>query len=135
VRSTRESDLVRIDQHIRRSARDAGDEENARRRPDSTPLSVTLTVVGERPAGEVAADHGLVVAAMEATAAVGRVPELAMASTDANVPISRGIPAVAIGGGGAGGDTHTPSEWYENRDGGRGIARGALLLAALAGAR
>jgi len=56
-------------------------------------------------------------------------------STDANIPMSRGIPAIAIGGGGMGGDTHTPTEWYENRNGSRGIARAALLLAALAGTR
>jgi hypothetical protein len=49
--------------------------------------------------------------------------------------MSRGIPAIAIGGGGAGGETHTPGEWFENRDGARGIARAALLLAALAGSR
>jgi acetylornithine deacetylase/succinyl-diaminopimelate desuccinylase-like protein len=135
VRSTSDAELVRIDQHIRRATRDAGDEENARRRADTTALSVTLTLIGERPAGEVSTDHDLVVAAVEATRAVGRTPEYAVASTDANIPISRGIPSVAIGGGGAGGDTHTPTEWFENREGTRGIVRAALLLAALAGAR
>jgi acetylornithine deacetylase/succinyl-diaminopimelate desuccinylase-like protein len=135
VRSTSDAELVRIDQHIRRAARDAGDEENARRRADTPPLSTTLTLIGERPAGEVSTDHDIVVAAGEATRAVGRTPEYAVASTDANIPISRGIPAVAIGGGGAGGDTHTPTEWFENREGSRGIVRAALLLAALAGAR
>ena len=135
VRSTSDAELVRIDQHIRRAARDAGDEENARRRADTPPLSTTLTLIGERPAGEVSTDHDVVVAAGEATRAVGRTPEYAVASTDANIPISRGIPAVAIGGGGAGGDTHTPAEWFENREGTRGIVRAALLLAALAGPR
>jgi acetylornithine deacetylase/succinyl-diaminopimelate desuccinylase-like protein len=135
VRSTSDAELVRIDHHVRRAARDAGDEENARRRTDTSPLGVTLTLIGERPAGEVATEHDVVVAAAEATLAVGRTPELAVASTDANIPMSRGIPAIAIGGGGAGGDTHTPSEWFENREGARGIARAALLLAALAGAR
>ena len=135
VRSTSDAELVRIDQHVRRAARDAGDEENARRRDDTVPLAVALTLIGERPAGEVSPDHDVVVAAAEATRAVGRTPEFAVASTDANIPISRGIPAIAIGGGGAGGDTHTPAEWFENRDGARGIARAALLLAALAGAR
>lgn len=135
VRSTSDAELVRLDQHIRRAVRDAGDEENARRRSDAVPLSAVLTLIGERPAGELSSDHDVVTAAAEATRALGRAPEFAVASTDANIPLSRGIPAVAIGGGGAGGETHTPGEWFENRDGARGVARAALLLAALAGTR
>ena len=132
VRSTSDAELVRIDQHVRRATRDSADEENTRRRTDSASLSVTLTLIGERPAGEVSQDHAVTVAAAEATRTVGRTPEFAVASTDANIPISRGIPAIAIGGGGVGGDTHTPAEWFENRDGARGVVRAALLLAALA---
>ena len=135
VRSTSDAELVRIDQHVRRATRDSAEEENARRRQDTSPLSVTLTLIGERPAGEVEMDHGLVVAATEATRAINRTPEYAVASTDANIPLSRGIPAIAIGGGGAGGETHTLAEWFENRDGFRGVSRAALLLAALAGDR
>ena len=135
VRSTSDAELVRLDQHVRRAARDAGDEENARRRSDAPPLNVALTLIGERPAGEVPAEHKVVGDAAEATRVFGRTPEFAVASTDANIPMSRGIPAIAIGGGGMGGDTHTPSEWYENRNGSRGIARAALLLAALSGNR
>jgi acetylornithine deacetylase/succinyl-diaminopimelate desuccinylase-like protein len=135
VRSTSDAELVRIDQQVRRATRDAADEENARRRFDASPMSVTLTVLGERPAGEVAPDHDIVVAAAEATRAIGRTPEFAVASTDANIPISRGIPAIAIGGGGSGGETHTTAEWFENSEGSRGVARAALILAALAGNR
>ena len=132
VRSTSDAELVRIDQHVRRASRDSCDEENARRRADAPPLSVALTLTGERPAGEVSVDHEVVKLASAATHAFGRTPEYAVASTDANIPLSRGIPSVAIGGGGAGGDTHTPAEWFENREGHRGVARAALLLAALA---
>ena len=59
----------------------------------------------------------LVGAAIEATRLIGRDPELATASTDANVPISLGIPAIAIGAGGRGGDAHTAAEWFENTAG------------------
>jgi acetylornithine deacetylase/succinyl-diaminopimelate desuccinylase-like protein len=135
VRSTSDAELSRIDQQVRRATRDAADEENARRRLDAQPLSATLTLIGERPAGEVPLDRHVVVAAAEATRAIGRTPEFAVASTDANIPISRGIPAVALGGGGAGGETHTPGEWFENREGSRGIARAALVLSALASGR
>ena len=132
VRSTSDAELARIDQHIRRATRDSADEENARRRSDTSPLAVTLTLIGERPAGEIASEHEVVVAATEATRAMNRSPEYAVASTDANIPMSRGIPSIAIGGGGAGGETHTTAEWFENRDGARGVSRAALLLAALA---
>lgn len=135
VRSTSDAELVRIDQHVRRATRDSAEEENSRRRQDTSPLSVTLTLIGERPAGEVALEHALVVTATEATRVVNRTPEYAVASTDANIPISRGIPAIAIGGGGAGGETHTLAEWFENRDGFRGVSRAALIVAALASTR
>jgi di/tripeptidase len=65
---------------------------------------------------------------MEATRLVGREPEPATASTDANVPISRGIPAIAIGAGGRGGDAHTQSEWFDNTDGCRGVARALTIV-------
>ena len=75
----------------------------------------------------------LVRAAMRATQSIGRSPELATASTDANVPISLGIPAVAIGAGGRGGGIHTASEWYDNTDGALGVARALTVLVAAAG--
>jgi di/tripeptidase len=74
-----------------------------------------------------------VLAAAEATRLVGREPELGAASTDANVPISLGIPAVAIGAGGRGGAAHTPQEWFENADGALGIARALTVVCCAAG--
>jgi di/tripeptidase len=71
-------------------------------------------------------------AAREATAAIGRVPELATASTDANVPMSRGIPAIAIGAGGRGGDTHTLREWYDHSESSLGLARALTIVAVAA---
>ena len=55
-----------------------------------------------------------------------------MASTDANIPLSRGIPAITIGAGGTGGGAHTIAEWYDNRNGPRGIARALGIITALA---
>jgi di/tripeptidase len=71
--------------------------------------------------------------ALEATRLVGREPELATASTDANVPIGRGVPAIAIGAGGRGGDAHTPAEWFENTEGTLGIARALTIVVCAAG--
>jgi tripeptide aminopeptidase len=70
---------------------------------------------------------------MEATRLIGRTPELAIASTDANIPISLGIPAVAIGAGGRGGDAHTPGEWFENTEGTLGLSRALGVLVEAAG--
>ena len=70
--------------------------------------------------------------AIEATRLVGRQPDLALASTDANVPISQGIPAIAIGAGGRGGDAHTHSEWFDNLHGTLGVARALTIVMAAA---
>jgi hypothetical protein len=56
-----------------------------------------------------------------------------VASTDANVAIARGIPAIALGAGGSAGDTHLTSEWYDNTQGPDGLYRALLVLAAVAG--
>jgi di/tripeptidase len=74
-----------------------------------------------------------VAAAAAATRLAGRAPQLGAASTDANVPLGMGVPAVAIGAGGRGGDAHTPGEWYENAEGAAGIGRALTLVASAAG--
>ncbi|MHB1223513.1 MAG: M20/M25/M40 family metallo-hydrolase, partial [Gemmatimonadaceae bacterium] len=68
----------------------------------------------------------------DATRLAGRTPSSAVASTDANVPIGLGVPALAIGAGGRGGGAHTINEWYDNADGPVGVARALTLVAAAA---
>lgn len=133
LRSSSLDVLERCAAEIELAVRAAVREENQRRSPGTAPLGVITTVIGDRPCGELPADHPLVAAARAATLAVGRVPELVTASTDANVPISLGVPAIAIGGGGRGGGVHTPAEWYDNTDGQLGLARALTLLVAAAG--
>ena len=132
LRSTSPAMLDRFDREIRIIARAAAQQENARRATSTPPLSHDVLVIGDRPSGEVAADHPLVLSAIEATQLIDREPELAAASTDANVPIALGIPAIAIGAGGRGGDAHTAGEWYDNVDGPLGIARALTILTAAA---
>jgi tripeptide aminopeptidase len=98
-----------------------------------TPVSCSITVFGDRPAGQTPVDHPLVRLAEQATRAVGLVPELTSSSTDANVPMAHGIPAIALGAGGNAGGMHTTSEWFENEDGHRGIERALLVVAVSAG--
>jgi len=128
LRSTSASVLDRFDREIRVIVRAAAQQENSRRASATPPLSHDVMVIGDRPSGELPAEHPLVVSAIEATQLIDRDPELATASTDANVPISLGIPAIAIGAGGRGGDAHTAGEWYDNVDGPLGIARAMTIL-------
>ena len=133
IRSTSRSALIRAERDVRDAAQTSLDEENARRTIAASSLQLRVAVTGDRPPGDVPSDEPVVRAALDATRAIGRTPELAVASTDANVPISLGIPAVAIGAGGRAGDTHTPDEWYENVDGALGIARALTVVVATAG--
>jgi acetylornithine deacetylase/succinyl-diaminopimelate desuccinylase-like protein len=95
-------------------------------------LEVGVDIIGERPAGSLAAGHHLVRAAEEATRGLGEEPEHAVSSTDANVALALGIPAIAIGGGGESGDTHTTNEWFADTDGASGSLRLLSILAAIA---
>jgi acetylornithine deacetylase/succinyl-diaminopimelate desuccinylase-like protein len=72
-------------------------------------------------------------AALEVTRRFGVEPQADIGSTDANIPISMGLPAIALGGGGNSGNVHTPEEWFDpsNRD--QGIQRLLTLIAVLAG--
>lgn len=128
LRSTSCVQLDELERSIRRIAGAAAEEENARRAVGTRPLSVSVESIGCRPCGETPAEHELVQSAVEATRLVGRHPDLALASTDANVPISQGIPAIAIGAGGRGGDAHTRSEWFDNLHGTRGVARALTIV-------
>ena len=117
---------------VRAHARLALEEENQRRSRGTAPLELGIEVIGDRPSGRTSPDHPLVVAALEATRAIGREPGLATASTDANIPISLGIPAVALGAGGKAGEPHRTTEWFENADGPLGLFRALLVLASAA---
>lgn len=128
LRSTSAAMLHRLEVEVRAAAQAAEQEENDRRAAGTPPLACVVARIGDRPGGETPADHPLVALAVDATRLVGREPELATASTDANVPISRGIPAIAIGAGGRGGDAHTAAEWFDNTDGPAGLARALAIV-------
>ena len=128
VRSTDDAQLERMEREVRLAIAAAAEEENARRVDNTRSLTFAIARIGDRPGGMTPAEHPLVVAAIEATRLVGRDAELSIASTDANVPISLGIPAIAIGAGGRGGDAHSTTEWFENADGTLGVARALTIL-------
>ena len=70
---------------------------------------------------------------MAATVAFDIIPKLRISSTDANLPISKGIPAVTMSRGGISGNSHSPDEWWQNKDGHIGMQIGILTLLAEAG--
>jgi acetylornithine deacetylase/succinyl-diaminopimelate desuccinylase-like protein len=128
LRSAAESELRRLDAFFRRVTRDAVDEENAKRRAGDPELKLKLDVIGERPTGETPSDSPLVELAFEATSMLGFEPRLDQSSTDANLPISLGIPAITLGAGGTSGYSHTLDEWYDPRDRDKGLKRALLVV-------
>jgi acetylornithine deacetylase/succinyl-diaminopimelate desuccinylase-like protein len=102
-----------------------------RRRGDS--LTVDVELIGDRPSGEIDVSMPLVERALAATRHFGVEPRLGIGSTDSNIPISLGIPAVTIGGGGVSDGAHSLTEWFVNEQGDVGIKRALLILAAEAG--
>jgi len=127
--------LETLDGAVQAIVREALDEENRHRLPGTTPLTLDVRRVSDRPSGLTPRTHPLVQTAVAATRAVGHEHQLACASTDANVPIALGVPAVALGAGGRAGDAHLPTEWYENEQGALGIVRALLVTAAMAEAQ
>jgi acetylornithine deacetylase/succinyl-diaminopimelate desuccinylase-like protein len=95
---------------------------------DPSQLRLEVREIGRRPAGFTDPSDPLVKAALEATRILRVEPKLISSSTDANIPMSMGIPAITLGGGGEGGGIHTLEEWYENRKGPEGILRALLTL-------
>lgn len=131
-RSTSDSALSRLERAIRDVAESAAAAENQRRISGAPVLTHTIERIGARPSGRTTEDSPLVVAAIEATKLVGRVPELATASTDANAAMGTGAPAIAIGGGGRGGDAHSSHEWFDNTNATAGVERALTIVATMA---
>jgi tripeptide aminopeptidase len=112
MRSNSAEELKRLETQIMALARQAADEEN-KRWGDKEVIKVEFKLVGDRPAGTGSVDTPLVHASRRAVAAVGgEVKNVMASSTDSNTPIGMGIPAVTLGGGGVGGGSHGPGEWY-----------------------
>ena len=118
--------MKRLDAYFRRAAREAAEEENAARRANTPPLELEMKLIGDRPGGETPASAPLVLLAEAATRAVGAEPRLDCSSTDSNIAISLGVPAITIGAGGLSANAHTLDEWYDPR--GREIALNRALL-------
>ncbi|HEX2094322.1 MAG TPA: M20/M25/M40 family metallo-hydrolase [Longimicrobiaceae bacterium] len=134
MRSVDPEALGRLDAEFQRAVRDALAAENARWQ-SQVKLTVEVDTIGIRPAGRQPAGAPVVRAAVEAGKALGFEARTTASSTDANLPISLGIPAVTIDGGGNGGGAHSLEEWFDTRDSHLGTQWALLYLVTLAGVR
>lgn len=132
MRSGSQAKLDDVDAVLQAAIEQALQEENAARL-DGPELTVDVKRVGTRPAAQGDAESPVVQRAMAATVSYGVEPELRISSTDANLPLSKGIPAVTMSRGGVSGGSHSPDEWWQNVDGHVGIQIGLLTLLAEAG--
>ncbi len=94
-------------------------------------VTAKLREIGSRPAARLPSDAAIVARIRSVDAHLGIRSRLDCASTDANIPLSMGIPAVCIGAGGQGGGAHTTAEWYRSDGRDLGLKRVLLSLALL----
>jgi tripeptide aminopeptidase len=134
MRSESSAALDSLDGAFRRAVAAARDEEVARWPQSSVPLTVRLDTIGIRPAGAQPDSAVVVRAAVEAGRALGFAAPTGASSTDANIPISLGVPAITIDGGGTGEGAHSLEERYDDgTNGWLGPQWAALVVATLAG--
>lgn len=131
MRSLSPERLDRIDTLFHQAIRSGLKAQNSIRR-SGPPLTVDIKMIGDRPSGHTPPNDPLVQRAMAASIYFGKKPRLRTSSTDSNIPISKGIPAITLGGGGDGGGAHSLHEWYANKEGYKGIQRVFLIVAAQA---
>jgi tripeptide aminopeptidase len=136
IRSTSMAEMERLEQSLRRALNRAVEDESmaaemrssAQKRPSG--VNCEVVVIGNRPAGELQSGARILQAVRAVDAQLSNAAHVQRASTDANVPLSLGLEAVAIGGGGSGGGAHTLQEWFDSN--GRELALKRILLTMLA---
>ncbi len=142
LRSTDPEQLIRLEVELHRAVEDAVmaanhaaiHSANQGQRPEGSSVFFAIEKIGDRPAGRLPADCELMTLVEAVDRHLAIRTEMRLASTDANIPLSLGIPAVSIGGGGEGGGIHTHGEWYDARGRDLGLRRILLLVLAAAGA-
>lgn len=132
MRSESPTRLDEIDAILKSSVQKALDEHNAMKRlgPD---LTVDIKKIGDRPSGELSEELPLIQRSMAAAKYFGEEPRVTRGSTNSNIPISHGIPAVTIGRGGKGGNAHSLQEWWLDVESHKAIQLALLTLLAEAG--
>jgi len=135
-RSTSAEELLRLEVALHRSVEDAVEQANAAARGlnhrNRGVLTFTIDKIGDRPAAHLAADSPVLETLRAVDRHLGIQTDLRLGSTDANIPIALGVPALSMGAGGDGGGAHTVAEWYSDKNREFGLRRILLLSLALA---
>jgi di/tripeptidase len=133
LRSNAADALLQLEEKALAIVQHAVAQENARWRSDK--ITVEIKLIGDRPAGATPQSSTIIETARRAVTAVapGAPLEFAASSTDSNIAMSLGIPAVTIGGGGEGGGQHSLNEWYRPTNAHLGPQSALLTLLMLAG--
>lgn len=126
MRAISPKNLDEIEEILKTSVKKAIAEYNASGVKDE--VTYELIKIGDRPSGELSPTIPLVQRSMAATEYFGATPSLGRGSTNINIPVSKGIPAVCIGRGGSGGGAHSLHEWYVNDEPGDESVKLALLI-------
>lgn len=127
IRSIEPNRLDDMEEILFNSMQKALKEQNDMKRSGSD-LTLTINKIGNRPSGKVEESVPLIQRTIAATQYMGVEPRLTIGSTDSNIPISIGVPAVTIGRGGEGGGAHSLDEWWINKDGYKSIQLALLIL-------
>jgi len=134
-RSTSADELLRLEVALHRAVEDAVEQVNTQAktvgRQERGLLEFDINTIGDRPAAQLADDSPLLEALRAVDRHLGLKTELRLGSTDANIPLSLGVPALSMGAGGDGGGAHTLAEWYSARDRETGLKRVLLLTLAM----
>ena len=129
MRSADKDALERLNTKFKAAVQEAVEESN-RRWNGRKPVTVLNELVGVRPGGTTPLDSPIVKMTVAVTKLLGE-GTIREGSSDSNVPMSLGIPAVTIGGGGSGSGAHSLNEAYDIKDSWLGTQRGLLLAVAL----
>lgn len=134
-RSTDPGELLRLEVALHRAVEDAVEQCNAVSMKASPfargRLAFEIVKIGDRPAAVLAGDSPLLAALRAVDRHLGLRTDLRLGSTDANIPLALGVPALSMGAGGDGGHAHTLQEWYSPADRELGLKRIFLLLLAM----
>jgi acetylornithine deacetylase/succinyl-diaminopimelate desuccinylase-like protein len=134
-RSTGPEQLLRLEVALHRAVEDAVEHWNALSKAgparDRGQLAFAIDKIGDRPAAQLSGDSPLLDALRAVDRHLGLQTDLRLGSTDANLPLSLGVPALSMGAGGEGGGAHTQAEWYSAKDREGGLRRVLLLTLAM----
>jgi tripeptide aminopeptidase len=138
LRSESEAELAQLEAALREAVQSGVNEEMAAARArgmagSGNNLELKIVVLGVRPAGELPDNSPLLVALAAADTRLGNRSRHERSSTDANIPLSLGIPAISLGAGGKSGGAHTLAEWYDPAGRELGLQRVALTLLGVTG--